>query len=159
MDLKLSHIDEKTGAAKMVDVSEKEKTNRYAKACGIICLTPPAMQYVKSGKSKKGNILETARIAGICGAKKTSELIPLCHNINLTHIEVDFEINDKENKIIVIGKVRTRERTGVEMEALTAVSITCLTIYDMLKAVDKTITFEKIELLEKKGGKSGNFQK
>lgn len=142
-----THIDE-NGRAKMVDVSEKEVVKRMAVAKGKIVLQPSTVKLLKKLEIKKGDVLTVAKIAGIMGAKKTSELIPLTHQINLENIDIKFKINN--NSVEIISEVKTSAQTGVEMEALTAVCIAALTIYDMLKAVDKNMIISDIYLVEKK---------
>lgn len=151
---KLTHIDE-SGAAHMVDVSAKADTIREAVAEGRIQMSAEALQAVVEGSAKKGDVLATARIAGIMAAKKTSELIPLCHPLLLSKIAVDF--NFESDGIRATSRVRLTGQTGVEMEAMTAVSVALLTIYDMAKALDKAITITEIRLLTKSGGKSGDW--
>ena len=136
---------------------KKKETSREAIACGSIAMSKECFEKVKDGHMKKGDVLNVARIAGIMGAKKTSELIPLCHILLLTKVSIDFEMIDKENKIIAKCTVKTSGKTGVEMEALTGVNIALLTIYDMCKAVDKAMTITDIHLMKKSGGKSGDF--
>lgn len=148
---KLSHFDE-TGKIKMVDVSEKEMTSRRAVASGKVFLNEKTLEILKSNKNPKGNPLEIARIAGIMAAKKTSELIPLCHQINLSKADVKIEFTD--DGIYLEAEAKTASQTGVEMEALTAVSVAALTIYDMCKAVQKDIEISEIKLRLKTGGKS-----
>lgn len=148
---KLSHFDAQ-GKIKMVDVSEKPVSARRAVASGKILLSPETLEILQSGENPKGNPLEIARIAGIMAAKKTSELIPLCHQINLSKVDVRVEMQD--DGIYLEAEAKTASQTGVEMEALTAVSVAALTIYDMCKAVDKTIVITDIQLLQKTGGKS-----
>lgn len=155
---KLTHFDN-DGKAHMVDVSEKQITDRLAVAQGCIDMQPETLELIEQGKHKKGDVLGIARIAGIMAAKKTSELIPLCHPLMLTKVSVDFEIDDQNNKVFCTATTRTAERTGVEMEALTAVNISLLTIYDMCKAVDRGMIISAIKLLEKSGGKSGHWQR
>ena len=150
----LTHID-KDGNAKMIDISEKNITDRIAIASGFIVLNTETIHLVKIGNLKKGDVLTVAKIAGIQASKKTSSLIPLCHNLNLNKIDIEFNIDKKENKIYCKSTVNCSGRTGVEMEALTAVSIALLTIYDMCKASDKNMLISEIQLLEKHGGKSG----
>ena len=150
----LTHID-KDGNAKMVDVSKKSNSNRVAVASGFIELNNATIDLIKVGNSKKGDVLTVAKIAGIQASKKTSSLIPLCHNINLDSINIEFRISNKENKIYCQSTVGCSGKTGVEMEALTAVSIALLTIYDMCKASDKNMVISEIKLVEKHGGKSG----
>ena len=151
-----THFDEQ-GNAWMVDVSEKDVTRREATACGDIIMSEECFKKVKAGQMKKGDVLGVARIAGIMGAKKTSDLIPLCHNLNLTGLEVWFEMEEEENRIRAFCKARTRGKTGVEMEALTGVQTALLTVYDMCKAVDKRMVMTNVHLIHKSGGKSGDF--
>lgn len=152
----LTHIDKK-GRAKMVDVGEKEDTFRTAIARGEVHVSHDTMEMLREGKLKKGDVLSVAQVAGIMGAKKTSEVIPMCHNIFITGVEMDFAL-DMENAIINIEvMVKTVGKTGIEMEALHAVSVAALTIYDMCKAVDKEMTIQNIRLVKKTGGKSGDF--
>lgn len=151
---KLSHFDEQ-GNIKMVDVSEKETTARRAIASAQVLLNEETLQILKSNENPKGNPLEIARIAGIMAAKKTSELIPLCHQINLSKVDVKTEFTDKG--VYLEAEAKTASQTGVEMEALTAVSVAALTIYDMCKAVQKDIVISEIRLESKQGGKSGDF--
>ena len=151
-----THFNDK-GQAFMVDVSEKKDTLREARAQGKIYMTRECYRLVRSGGMKKGDVLGVARIAGIMAAKKTSDLIPLCHILNLTKVEIDFELEEENSAIRVIATVKTKGVTGVEMEALTAVNISLLTIYDMCKAVDKSMRLADIYLLEKSGGKSGHY--
>jgi len=141
----------------MVDVTEKEPTDRRAVAQGTISMNKATFRMIKNRKVKKGNVLETARIAGIMAAKNTSGLIPMCHPLNLTHVAVDFYPDESGNNIRIKATVRLFDRTGVEMEALTAVSVAALTIYDMCKSYDRGMTISDICLIEKEGGKSGNF--
>jgi len=150
----LSHID-KNGDAKMVDISEKDNTERVAIASGFIELNEETIHLVKIGNLKKGDVLTVAKIAAIQAAKKTSSLIPLCHNINLNGIDIKFKIDKNENKIYCQSTISCSGSTGVEMEALTAVSVALLTIYDMCKASDKYMRISGIKLIEKHGGKSG----
>ncbi len=151
---RLTHIDE-TGRANMVDVSDKAVTSREALAEGFVAMAPETLALALSGDAKKGDVRGTAELAGIMAAKKTSDLIPLCHPLALTKVEVRVEPG--EGGLGVTARVRTSGQTGVEMEALTAVSVACLTIYDMLKAADKAMTLGPIRLLEKSGGKSGTW--
>ena len=154
-EAKMSHLSN-DGNVNMVDVSDKNQTIRVAKATSKIKLSKTAFEMTKSNDSKKGNVLATARIAGIQAAKKTHELIPLCHQINLTNISIDFILDDS-GFITVDSKVKCIGNTGVEMEALTSVTVASLTIYDMLKSVDKRIVINDIHLISKSGGKSGDF--
>lgn len=151
----LSHLDER-GAAHMVDVGAKTPTRRTAVAGGVLRTTAEVVQLISSGGLPKGDALATARVAGIMAAKNTSDLIPLCHQLALTGVDVDFVIG--EAQIDITAAVRTTDRTGVEMEALTAVSAAALTIYDMVKATDKGMRIENIRLAHKSGGKSGDYE-
>jgi cyclic pyranopterin monophosphate synthase len=150
---KLTHLDDK-GAARMVDVSDKIATKREAVAEGFVAMSPETLAMAIEG-SKKGDVLATARIAGIMAAKKTADLIPLCHPLALTKVTVDLV--PQSNGIRVCAKVSTTGPTGVEMEALTAVSVACLTVYDMLKAAEKGMEIQRIRLVSKTGGKSGDY--
>jgi cyclic pyranopterin phosphate synthase len=152
---KLSHINER-GEAHMVDVSEKDVTTRSATARGRVTAKVETIALITSGAAKKGDVLATARIAGIMAAKKTSDLIPLCHPLMISKVSVDFML--AATHIDVEATVKVEGKTGVEMEALTACSIACLTIYDMLKAVDRAMTITDIRLVEKTGGKSGTYR-
>ena len=151
-----THFNE-DGNAVMVDVGAKAETKREALASGVIRMSEECFQKVKEGSMKKGDVLGVARIAGIMGAKKTAELIPLCHLLNLTKVEIDFEYLEEEHGIRAICHTACTGRTGVEMEALTGVQVTLLTIYDMCKAIDKHMVMTDIHLVEKTGGKSGDF--
>ncbi len=153
---KPTHIDD-NGNVKMVDITEKPETKRFAMAQGTITMNKDAFELLVSGRSKKGEIFPVARVAGIMAAKKTHELIPLCHPIKMTSIDINFELDEKNRSCRVISKVSGIEKTGFEMEALTAAAVALLTIYDMLKAVDRGISINNITLLEKYGGKSGHF--
>ena len=152
----LSHLDEK-GAAHMVDVGDKASTTRTAVAEGSVTMLPETLALIRSGQAKKGDVIATARIAGIMAAKKTHELIPLCHPLLLTKVTVDIEADDGLPGLRVRALARVNGQTGVEMEALTAVSVACLTIYDMAKAVDRGMVIGGVRLLEKSGGKSGTW--
>jgi molybdenum cofactor biosynthesis protein C len=152
--MEFTHFDENKNAV-MVDVSDKDITDRVAIATGRITLCDEAMEAIKGRKIKKGDVLTVAQVAGIMGQKKTSELIPMCHNINLTSSKITFEIEG--NDIVVFSKAKTAGKTGVEMEALMGVNIALLTVYDMCKAIDKRMLISDIHLLEKTGGKSGDF--
>jgi len=152
----LTHFDN-SGQAHMVDVGDKAHTKRIAIASGEITMQASTLALIKSGGSKKGDVLGIARIAAIQGSKRTSDLIPLCHPIGLTKVAVTFEIDDKNTSVICTATTETTGQTGVEMEALTAVSVGLLTIYDMCKAVDRGMTIGSIKLLEKHGGKSGDW--
>ena len=153
---KFSHLD-KDGSANMVDISEKNITSRTAFASCTVFLSEKAYQLVKQNQIEKGNVLNIAKIAAISASKKTHDLIPLCHQIPLSKVDIDFILNDEKNTIHIQGTALTDWKTGVEMEALTAVSIASLTIYDMCKSVDKSIRITDIQLDKKTGGKSGNY--
>jgi cyclic pyranopterin phosphate synthase len=153
---KFSHIDDE-GRVRMVDVTAKKPTVRTAVAGGTIHMNSETFDLIQSHKVKKGNVLETARIAGVMAAKKTSELIPMCHPLNITHIQVDFSPDASASCMGIEATVRAVDQTGVEMEAITAVSVAALTIYDMCKSHDKEMTISKIRLLKKSGGKSGTY--
>ena len=153
----LTHFNQ-AGEAHMVDVGQKDLTARIAIASGKIQMLASTLQLIISGQHKKGDVLGIARIAGIQGAKKTSDLIPLCHPVALTHLSVDFEISSEIHAVICTAKAQTIGQTGVEMEAITAVQIALLTIYDMCKAVDRGMRMTDICLLEKSGGKSGAWK-
>jgi cyclic pyranopterin phosphate synthase len=151
---RLSHVD-REGRVRMVDVSDKRATAREAVARGRITMSREAVRQVRAGNLKKGDPLQTARLAGIMAAKKTAELIPLCHPLALTH--VDVELLPERDGYTIEARVRTLAETGVEMEALTAVSVAALTIYDMVKAVDKAMTISDVRLISKRGGRSGDY--
>jgi cyclic pyranopterin phosphate synthase len=155
---KLTHFDHK-GDAHMVDIAGKDITHRRAVACGQIEMQAQTLQLIQQGGHKKGDVLGVARIAGIMAAKKTADLIPLCHPLSLSHIQIEFEPDTENHLIACRATVETDGKTGVEMEALTAVQIALLTIYDMCKAVDRGMTLTNIGLLEKSGGKSGHWQR
>ena len=154
---RLSHIGDK-GEARMVDVSEKPVTARTAIAEGLIAMAPATLALLESGETPKGDVMATARIAGIMAAKRTHELIPLCHPLSLTRVSVDLEPIAELPGVRVTAEVRSAGQTGVEMEALTAVSVACLTLYDMLKAVDRAMRIGGIRVLEKAGGRSGHYR-
>ena len=153
----LSHLDE-SGAARMVDVSAKEITRREATAEGTVRMSSQAFEALQGGLLKKGDALAVARVAGIMAAKQTSSLVPLCHPLPITSVTIDFSLDAGASTVRVVATVSVASRTGVEMEALTAVSLAALTIYDMCKAVDKGIIIDGIRLLEKHGGNSGDFR-
>jgi len=153
-----THIDDK-GHVRMVDVTAKQPSDRIAVAQGVVTMTPETFEMIYNQAVKKGNVLETARIAGIMAAKKTHELIPMCHPLNITHISVDFFPDKAASSIRIETSARLLGRTGVEMEALTAASVAALTIYDMCKSYDKEMVISDIYLLEKSGGKSGVFKR
>ena len=154
---RLTHLNER-GEARMVDVADKDVTARTAIAEGFVSMARATLALIESGESKKGDVLATARIAGIMAAKRTHELIPLCHPLPIAKASVDFTATDDPPGIRVEATVKVAARTGVEMEALTAVSVACLTIYDMLKAVDRAMSFTGIRLVEKTGGRSGTYR-
>ena len=155
---KFTHIDDK-GHVRMVDVTGKQPSDRIAVAQGVVTMNPETFEMIYNQAVKKGNVLETARIAGIMAAKKTHELIPMCHPLNITHISVDFFPDKAASSIRIETSARLLGRTGVEMEALTAASVAALTIYDMCKSYDKEMVISDIYLLEKSGGKSGVFKR
>jgi cyclic pyranopterin monophosphate synthase len=154
---KLTHLDA-SGAANMVDVSEKDVTARTAVAEGAVAMRPETVALVRQGDARKGDVLGTARLAGIMAAKRTHELIPLCHPLLLSKVTVDCVIDDELPGVRVTAEVKVSGRTGVEMEALTAVSVACLTIYDMVKAADRGMRIEGVRLRMKSGGRSGTFE-
>jgi cyclic pyranopterin phosphate synthase len=154
----LTHLDE-SGAANMVDVAEKPVTERVAVAEGAVIMAPATLAMIRAGDAKKGDVVGTARIAGIMAAKRTHELIPLCHPIALSAITIDIEPDDALPGLRVRATAKVADRTGVEMEALTAVSLACLTIYDMAKAVDRGMEMTAIRLVEKRGGRSGTWRR
>lgn len=155
MTIPLSHIDE-SGQARMVDVSQKPDTERIAIAAGEVLMRPDTLALIRAGAIKKGDVLSVAQVAGVMAAKRTAELIPLCHPLPLTQVLVDFELDDSLPGVRIKATARTVGKTGVEMEALTAVSVAALTIYDMAKAAEKTMRLQNIRLLEKHGGRSGD---
>ena len=153
----LSHLDAE-GRARMVDVGAKPESERVAVAKGLVRMQPETLARIRAGGVAKGDVLTVARLAGIMGAKKTPELIPLCHGLNLTAIAVDLELDDAAPGVAIAATCRLAGRTGVEMEALTAVSMAALTLYDMCKAVDKSMTIQDIRLTYKAGGRSGTYE-
>ncbi len=152
----LTHLDEQ-GNAKMVDVGDKDVTSREAVARGHVSVQPETLRLIKEGLMKKGDVLTIAQLAGIMGAKKTSELIPLCHPLPLDRVDVELELNEAECRIEITATAKTTARTGVEMEALTAVSVAALTLYDMCKSVDRGMRIEGVRLIKKSGGRSGDI--
>jgi cyclic pyranopterin monophosphate synthase len=156
--MKLSHVDS-DGKAKMVDVSNKNETDREARAYGKVTMSAKAYDLVRKGQGPKGDVFSVAKIAGIMGAKKTPELVPLCHPLFISYVDVSFTFKDEESTIEIESTVKVKGSTGVEMEAMTAVMITALTVYDMCKAIDKAIVLGPFYLLEKSGGKSGVFKR
>ncbi|HMK43506.1 MAG TPA: cyclic pyranopterin monophosphate synthase MoaC [Dissulfurispiraceae bacterium] len=155
---KFTHFDA-AGKARMVDVTDKAATQRVAIASGTISMRPSTLRHIMQGRVEKGDVLGVARVAGIMAAKKTSELIPMCHPLALTSVSLDFVPDEKKNVVTITATAKATGPTGVEMEALTAVSVAALTIYDMCKAVDKEMTIADVMLLEKSGGKSGLFRR
>jgi cyclic pyranopterin phosphate synthase len=155
---KLTHID-KEGKATMVDVSSKPATEREAVATGCVYMMKETLDLITDNKIAKGNVFETARLAGVMAAKKTSDLIPLCHQLNLTSVVVDFMVDRNRSIVSIEAKAKCAGQTGVEMEALTAASVAALTIYDMCKAVDRAMIISDIKLMEKRGGKSGEWKR
>ena len=154
---RFTHIDQK-GHVRMVDVTSKDATLRTAIARATVCMQPETLQKIMNKRVKKGNVLETARIAGVMAAKKTAELIPMCHPLNITHVSVDFAPDEESHLIQIEAGVRLVGQTGVEMEALSAVAIAALTVYDMCKSYDRAMIITDIHLAEKTGGKSGRFK-
>lgn len=152
----LTHFNEE-GRAHMVDVSEKDITTRIAKANALVTVNPETYTLIKEGKMKKGDVLQVAQVAGIMGAKRTPDIIPMCHPIQLTNVDISFELDDEACTIRIIATTKCEGKTGVEMEAMSAASIAALTIYDMCKAVQRDIKISDIYLLEKDGGKSGHY--
>jgi cyclic pyranopterin phosphate synthase len=154
---RLTHVDDK-GKARMVDVSEKDITLREAVASGIVCMKPETFRMVMNAEIAKGDVLGVAKIAGIMAAKKTGELIPLCHPLDITHVDIQFHLREKQSSVTIEAAVKTLHRTGAEMEALVAVTTAALTIYDMCKAVDRAMVISDVKLLKKSGGKSGPYR-
>lgn len=152
----LTHIDQQ-GRAQMVDVGSKPDTERIAVAAGAVYMQPETLRLIRDGAIKKGDALTVARLAGIMAAKRTAELVPLCHSLPLTHIEVELRLSEADSAVLIEATVRTTGKTGVEMEALTAVSVAALTVYDMAKAVDRGMRMSDIRLLEKHGGQRGDY--
>ena len=155
---KLTHIN-KEGKATMVDVSSKKTTKREAVARGAVYMKKETLSLISDNKITKGNVFEAARLAGIMAAKKTSDLIPLCHPLNISNVSVDFNVDRKKNRVDIKARAKCSGQTGVEMEALTAASVAALTVYDMCKAVDKAMVISDIMLMEKRGGKSGEWKR
>jgi len=156
-DPKLTHLDE-SGRARMVDVGAKPDTERIAVAKGEVLMKTATLELIRVGAIKKGDVLTVAQVAGIMGAKRTSELIPLCHPLPITSIDVDLSLDDALPGVVITATAKTTGKTGVEMEALTAVSVAALTIYDMAKAAEKTMKIQNIRLVEKRGGQSGDVK-
>ena len=153
----LTHLDEH-GEARMVDVGAKAETEREAIAAGRVRMQPETLRLLREGNLPKGDVLSTARVAGIMAAKRTSELIPMCHQLLLTKVAVEFAFDDAASTVEILATVKCKGQTGVEMEALTAVSVAALTVYDMAKAVERGMIIDGIRLIEKRGGKSGHWQ-
>jgi len=153
----LTHLSSR-GEARMVDVAAKSSTEREAVAEGRVIMQPKTLAIVRQGDAKKGDVLGAARIAGILAAKRTHELIPLCHPLPISKVEVELELDAKLPGVVVTARVKVSGKTGVEMEALTAVSVACLTVYDMVKAVERGMRIEGIRLVEKRGGRSGHYR-
>lgn len=156
--MKLTHFDA-GGKAMMVDVTEKAATQRIAVATGSVVMKPATLRIVRQGSAEKGDVLGVARVAGIMAAKKTANLIPMCHPLAITSVTIDFRLNTRKSCVGITATVKVAGQTGVEMEAMTAVSVAALTIYDMCKAVDKEMVMTEIMLVEKQGGKSGIFKR
>lgn len=156
--MKLTHFDEE-GKARMVDVSGKALSNREAVAAGSVHMKPETLRLIKEGSIQKGDVLGVARVAGIMAAKKTSELIPMCHPLNIASVTIDFAFDNDESRIDIRSAAKITGQTGVEMEALVAVSAAALTIYDMCKSADREMVISDIRLIEKRGGKSGEFKR
>lgn len=156
MDDQLTHLDSE-GKARMVDVGAKPDTERLAVAAGAVYMQPETLRMIQDGALKKGDVLTVARLAGMMGAKKTADLIPLCHPLPLTHLAVELALDVERSAVMITATARTTGKTGVEMEALTAVSVAALTIYDMAKAVDRGMKIGDIRLLEKRGGQHGDY--
>jgi cyclic pyranopterin phosphate synthase len=154
----LTHLDAE-GRARMVDVTAKEVTERWARARAVVQMAPETAARVAAGDLPKGDVQATARLAGIQAAKRTDELIPLCHSLPLTHVDCTFCVDVDSGEIELVAEARTASRTGVEMEALTAVTVAALTVYDMVKGVEKGVRIESVELLDKTGGKSGDWHR
>ncbi len=152
----LTHLDE-SGRASMVDVGHKPDTERTAVVRGHVSMQPETLRLIQDGLIKKGDVLSVARIAGIMAAKRTAEMIPLCHPLQLTHVDVDLSLDEENSRVLIEARVRTVGKTGVEMEALTAASVAALTVYDMAKAVDRGMRIQDIRLVEKHGGQSGDI--
>lgn len=155
---RLTHLDD-SGRPRMVDVSDKEETLRTASARGHLKCKPATLEQVRAGTAPKGPVIHTAELAGVMAAKRTAELIPLCHPLPLTKVEVTIDLDDELPGFRIAAEARTKAVTGLEMEALTAISVACLTLFDMLKAIDRTMTIGGIEVVSKSGGKSGDWQR
>ena len=153
---RLTHLDDE-GRLKMVDVGDKERTARVARVCGEICMRPTTAALIAQNRVAKGNVIEAARLAGIMAAKRTGDLIPLCHPLNITAVDIDFTL--KSDRVQVEAQARIDDRTGVEMEALMAATIALLTIYDMCKGVDREMVISEVRLMEKRGGQSGVYHR
>ncbi len=156
--MELTHINDQ-GRAKMVDVSEKKETARVAVASGSISMKRETLERIKEGSIAKGDVLSVAQVAGIMGAKKTPDIIPMCHPIMISGCDINFSLNFEDNKVEITSTAKTIGQTGIEMEAITAVTVACLTIYDMCKAIDREMIISDIKLMKKSGGKSGLFER
>jgi cyclic pyranopterin phosphate synthase len=157
--MNLSHINEQ-GYARMVDVSDKEDTTRVARAQAIVRMQPQTLQTIREGGIKKGDVLAVAQVAGIMGAKQTPFIIPMCHPLMLTGVDIEFSFDDDDDSTLIIrSQVKTSGKTGVEMEAITAVTVAALTVYDMCKAIDRWMEITEVQILEKSGGKSGHLHR
>ncbi|HRY12037.1 MAG TPA: cyclic pyranopterin monophosphate synthase MoaC [Syntrophomonadaceae bacterium] len=156
--MSFTHINQQ-GYAHMVDVSTKTDSNRVARAQAVVHMKPETLQAIRAGAVKKGDVLAVAQVAGVMGAKQTASLIPMCHPLMLTGVDIDFEFDDNKSTLTIFSVVKTTGKTGVEMEAITAVTTAALTVYDMCKAVDRWMEISGIQLLEKAGGKSGHVQR
>lgn len=156
--MELSHINEQ-GYARMVDVSDKEDTTRIARAQAVVCMQPKTLITIREGGIKKGDVLAVAQVAGIMGAKQTPSLIPMCHPLMLTGVDIEFEFDEARSALVIRSQVKTTGKTGVEMEAITAVTVAALTVYDMCKAIDRWMEITQIQLMEKSGGKSGHLHR
>ncbi|MGS0745143.1 cyclic pyranopterin monophosphate synthase MoaC [Syntrophomonas erecta subsp. sporosyntropha] len=154
--MEFTHINEQ-GRARMVDVTEKSDTARVARAQAIVRMQVSTLQAIKDGAVKKGDVLAVAQVAGVMGAKQTPALIPMCHPLMLTSVDISFEFEDLKGRLIINTQVKTTGKTGVEMEAITAAAVAALTVYDMTKAIDRWMEIESVKLLEKSGGKSGHL--
>lgn len=156
--MELTHINEQ-GYARMVDVSDKDDTIRIARAQAVVHMLPQTLVAIREGSIRKGDVLAIAQVAGIMGAKQTPHLIPMCHPLMLTSVDIEFEIDEANSALIIRSLVKNQGKTGVEMEAITAVSVAALTVYDMCKAIDRWMEISSVQLLEKSGGKSGHLRR
>lgn len=156
--MELTHINEQ-GRARMVDVSQKQETLREAVACGCVYMSKETLEKIREGTIKKGDVLSVAQVAGIMGAKKTSDIIPMCHPIMISGCDISFSLDFEKNRVEITAMAKTTGQTGIEMEALCAVSLAALTIYDMCKAIDREMIISDVMLMKKSGGKSGTFER